>query len=382
MLHATNLIAALIVFTSLAIPLLDAAVRSEPKPSWQEEWDKTVKAAEQEGQVVLYSLSETGDAIANGGFQKKFPKVKISVVSARGGEHVSRLMAERRAGKFLADVGNLGNTSPYTLYQGKTLDPIASAFILPEVKDDSKWWQGKQQFIDPEGRYILVYVGAPLFLVGYNTKLVSSHAFKSYWDLLDPNWKGKIVAFDPKAGGFAATRDRFFYHNPELGPTFLRRLFSEMALTLYARFPQGEDWLAAGKYSICLCRHQSISEAKSQGLPVDLIEPASFKEGVGVETRAKTLVLMNQAPHPNAAKVFLNWFLSREGQSDFQKTSAKYIDAGAEGSLRMDVPKDDIPPRNRLSPGVKYVPQWNPDYFDMKPIARLINDALGESGKR
>ena len=83
-------------------------------------------------------------------------------------------MAERRAGKFLADIGNLGNTSPYTLYQSKALDPIASAFILPEVKDESKWWQGKQQFIDPEGKYILVYVGAPLFLVGYNTKLVDS----------------------------------------------------------------------------------------------------------------------------------------------------------------------------------------------------------------
>ncbi len=74
-------------------------------------------------------------------------------------------------------------------------------------------------------------------LLGYNTKLVDPGGFKSYWDLLDPKWKGKIVAFDPKAGGFAATRDRFFYHNPELGPLFLRRLFSEMALTLYARFP-------------------------------------------------------------------------------------------------------------------------------------------------
>ena len=103
-----------------------------------------------------------------------------------------------------------------------------------------------------------------------------------------------------------------------------------------------------------------MSEAKTQGLPVDLIEPASFKEGVGVETRAKTLVLMNQAPHPNAAKVFLNWFLSREGQSDFQKTSAKYIDAGAEGSLRMDISKDDIPPRNRLNPGVKYCRSGTP----------------------
>jgi len=377
-----NLIAALMLLSTLASSVARAAFAAEVKPSWQEEWERTVKAAEQEGQVVLYSLSETGDAIANTGFQKKFSKIKISVVTARGGEHVSRIMAERRAGKFLADLGNLGNTSPYTLYQNKSLDPIASAFILPEVKDESKWWEGRQQFIDPEGKFILVYVGAPLFLVGYNTKLVDPGAFKSYWDLLDPKWKGKIVAFDPKAGGFAATRDRFFYHNPELGPAFLRRLFSEMAPTLYARYPQGEDWLAAGKFSLCLCRHQSVSEAKAQGLPVDLIEPAAFKEGVGVESRAKTLVLMNQAPHPNAARVFLNWFLSREGQSDFQKTAAKFIDAGAEGSLRMDILKDDIPPRNRLNPGVKYLPQWNPDYFDMRPIAKLISDAQAEARQK
>ena len=359
-----------------------SAADPNPAQAWDAEWNRTVKAAEQEGQLVLYSLTEVGEAISNTGFQKKFPKIKISVVSARGGEHISRIMAERRAGKFLADIGNLGNTSPYTLYQSKVLDPIASAFILPEVKDESKWWQGKQQFIDPEGKYILVYVGAPLFLVGYNTKQVNPSGFKSYWELLDPMWKGKIVAFDPKAGGFAATRDRFFFHNSELGPTFVRRLFSEMALILYARFPQGEDWLAAGKYALCLCRHQSISEAKTQGLPVDLMEPAQFKEGVGVESRAKTLVLMSQAPHPNAAKVFLNWFLSREGQSDFQKSAAKYVDAGAEGSLRMDVSKDEIPARNRLNPGVKYVPQWNPDYFDMKPIAKVISEAQAEAAKK
>jgi len=149
----------------------------ESRAAWQDEWEKTIRAAEQEGQLNLYSLSEIGEAIANSGFAKRFPKIKMSVVSARGGEHVSRIMAERRAGKFLADVGNLGNTSPYTLYQAKALDPIGSAFILPEVKDESKWWQGKQHFIDPEGKYILVYVGAPLFLVGYNTKLVSPAEF-------------------------------------------------------------------------------------------------------------------------------------------------------------------------------------------------------------
>ncbi len=371
---AALLLAALMGFTAGVA----AAADSITAPAWEAEWNRTIKAAEQEGQLVLYSLTEIGETISNTGFTKKFPKIKINLVAARGGEHIARIMAERRAGKFLADIGNLGNTSPYTLYQSHVLEPIASAFILPEVKDESKWWQGKQQFIDPEGKYIFVYVGAPLFLVGYNTKLVNPTGFKSYWDLLDAKWKGKIAAFDPKAGGFAATRDRFFYHNPDLGPQFLRRLFGEMALTLYARFPQGEDWLAAGKYSLCLCRHQSISEAKSQGLPVDLIEPAQFKEGVGVESRAKTLVLMNQAPHPNAAKVFLNWFLSREGQSDFQKSAAKFLDAGAEGSLRMDISKDDIPARNRLNPGVKYLPQWNPDYFDMKPIMKVIAEGQAE----
>ena len=382
MLNLKSLSAVLLVFSALIMSVHNLVLGGEGGSAWEDEWQKTVKAAELEGEAVFYSLAEIGDVFVKGGFQKRFPKIKISVVGARGGEHVPRIMAERRAGKFLADIGDLGNTSPYALYQSKALDPITSAFILPEVKDESKWWQGRQHFIDPEGKYILVYVGAPLYLVGYNTDLVNPSEFKSYWDLLSPKWKGKIVAFDPQAGGFSATRDRFFYHNRELGPEFLRRLFSEMELTLYRRYPQGEDWLATGKFALCLCRHQSISEAKNQGLPVDLVEPSRFKEAVGLETRAKTLVLMNKAPHPNAAKVFINWFLSREGQIDFQKTSGRIVDAGAEASLRIDIPKDDIPPRNRLNPGVKYFPQWNPDFFDMKPITKVITAARGEGGKK
>ncbi|HWP56979.1 MAG TPA: extracellular solute-binding protein [Candidatus Acidoferrales bacterium] len=350
--------------------------------SWQEEWERTVKAAEQEGQLVVYALNDMSELFLHSGFQRKFPKIKMTMVTARAGELANRIVAERRAGKFLGDVANLGNTSPLQVAQAKGFDPIATAFILPEVKDESKWWDGKHQFIDAERKYVLVYVAAPLYLVAYNTQLVNPAEFKSYWDLLNPKWKGKIAVFDLRAGGFANTRERFFYHNPELGPKFLRRLYSEMDVTFYRQYPQGEDWLATGKFALCLCRHQSISEAKSQGLPVDLIDPAQFKEGIGIESRAKTLSLFNRPPHPNAAKVFVNWFLSREGQIDFQKLSAKYIPAGAEGSLRMDIPKDDVAPRNRLVPGVKYIPQWNPELFDMEPIRKLFLEAIGESGKK
>jgi iron(III) transport system substrate-binding protein len=370
------------VLLSFLLPASSLFAGEVTKSDWQREWESTVRAAEAESQLVVYSLSEVGEVFLHSGFQKKFPKIKLVSVTARGVELVSRIMAERRAGKFLADIVNLGNTSPYRLYQAKTLDPITSAFLLPEVSDASKWWQGKHHTIDPEGKYIFVFVGAPLYLVGYNSNLVNPKEFKSYWDLLNPKWKGKIVAFDPGAGGFAATRDRFFYYHPDLGPQFLKRLFGEMELTLYRQYPQGEDWLASGKFRLCLCRHQSISEAKTQGLPVDLIDPMVFKEGAGVESRAKTLALMNKSPHPNAAKVFINWFLSREGQIDFQNISAKYVDAGAEASLRMDIPRDDIPLRNRLLPGVRYISQWAPEMFDMKPIEKAIDEGLSQAGKK
>jgi ABC-type glycerol-3-phosphate transport system substrate-binding protein len=171
-----------VIYLTLVLPglLANVAIAADPASQREQEWNRAVRAAEQEGEVVLSSLSEVGEVFTHGGFQKKFPKIKLTVITARGGDQVTRVMAERRAGKFLVDVGNMGNTSPYRLYQAKVLDPIASAFLLPEVEDESKWWQGKHQFIDPEGKYIFVYVAAPLYLVGYNTKLVNPGEFKSY----------------------------------------------------------------------------------------------------------------------------------------------------------------------------------------------------------
>ncbi|HEV8725145.1 MAG TPA: hypothetical protein VGW77_31400 [Candidatus Binatia bacterium] len=105
------------------------------------------QAAEQEGEVSYYTLGEFGFLSE---FEKRFPRVKVKVVQGKGNELLVRIMSERRAGKFLADVARIGNTSPYSLYQAKALQPIAGAFVLPEVKDESKWWSGKHQYIDAE----------------------------------------------------------------------------------------------------------------------------------------------------------------------------------------------------------------------------------------
>jgi iron(III) transport system substrate-binding protein len=345
------------------------------------EWENTLKAAEQEGQLALYAQSGFGAMWAKSAFPKKFPKIKVTLVLARGAELVTRIMAERRAGKAIADVGiNFGNTSPYNLYEAKALDPISSVFVLPEVKDESVWWQGKHQYIDPEGKHIFVYVGVPQYFVAFNKNLVDVKDFKSYWDLVNPKWKSKIVAFDPRASGYGATAARFFYHHPELGPQFLKRFYSEMDVTLYRQIPQGEDWLATGKFALCLCRHQSIGEAMQQGLPVDVVDAHALKEAAPLGSNSETMALISKAPHPNAAKLFINWFLSKEGQLDFQQISVNGPE-GALSSLRMDIPKEGIPARNRV-PGVRYVPQWTPNMFDMKPIRNVIEEALQQAGKK
>jgi Bacterial extracellular solute-binding protein len=151
--------------------------------AWVAEWERTIKAAESEGEVSYYTLGEYGFL---GEFEKKFPRIKVKVVPGRGNELLARIMTERRAGKYLADVARIGNTSPYSLYQAKVLQPVASAFILPEVKDETKWWSGKHQYVDSEGKYIFVPVGSvSVNMVAHNTELVSQLELSSFWDLLN-----------------------------------------------------------------------------------------------------------------------------------------------------------------------------------------------------
>src|SRR5712692_1366540 len=139
----------LIGFDLLAVvsmAALDRADSADEKKSWQAEWEATRTAAEKEGEVAYYTLGDDYAYLKE--FEKKFPRIKVKIVPGKGSDLLSRIMAERRGGKNLADVARIGNTSPYTLYQAKALQPVASSFILPEVKDETKWWQGKHQYAD------------------------------------------------------------------------------------------------------------------------------------------------------------------------------------------------------------------------------------------
>ncbi len=354
---------------------------AESKSSWQSEWDQTVRAAEQEGQVAV-SIGGYGAIIDSGVFQKAYPKIKVTTITGAGTDITSRITAERRAGKYLLDVYNGGGNSLFqVLYVGKMLDPIKPALILPEVTDPTKWWEGKQKYTDKDGQYILVYEGnvAAGAGAGYNNQLLDPREYRSYWDFLNPKLKGKIVSTDIRKVRGAGIPWQFLYYYPDLGPKYLRRLFGEMEVTMVADLRQTIDWLASGKYTLCLpIQGGTIYKAKNQGLPVDQFDSHHFKEGVNLSSAFGSLALMNRAPHPNAAKVFINWLLSREGQALFQKVIS--LPGDARNSRRIDVPKDHVPADEQRPDKMSYFDTDDPDTKDLRPAMKLLDEIL--AGKK
>jgi ABC-type Fe3+ transport system substrate-binding protein len=92
-----------------------------------------------------------------------------------------------------------------------------------------------------------------------------------------------------------------------------------------------------------------------------------------------TLGLVNRAPHPNATRVFINWLLSRKGQITLQKNMSNTENPA--DSLRIDIPKDEVPLLSRRVEGVKYLDTSRPEWQEMKPILDVMNEALKAAGK-
>jgi len=343
--------------------------------SWEAEWERTVEAAKKEGQVTIYTSSRQNNLLLeSGAFQKKYPEIKLLVAL---GNPLHRILTERRVAKYLADVAFTGPRTLWQLYLARVLDPVREAIILPEIADESKWFKGRHQYVDKERKYIFVAIGNPdSGNFYYNTNLINPNEFRSMWDFLRPELKGKMAARDVRTPGPGGVTIRFYYYVPELGAKFIMRLFSEMDITLFRDQRQGLDWLATGKYPICIfCNNSRIETAKLQGLPVEKF--GLMKEGAGLSSGGGGISLVNRAPHANAAKVFINWYLSREGQIAVQS-----VKGGFANSRRMDIPRDMIPPHRRLKEGVSYVEVDSAERISTKPMLKVFNAALAEAEKR
>ena len=146
------------------------------------------------------------------------------------------------------------------------LQPIRPLLILPEVLDPSAWFKGKLLFADIEENYIAMYRAVPYSSACINTNLIKRGELKSYWDLVNPRWKGKIASQDFSSGS-ARNQMYVLYIREDLGPKYLRRLFGEMDIMISRNVVQLGDWLAQGKFAIAL-GGVDCPDLALKGLPV------------------------------------------------------------------------------------------------------------------
>lgn len=311
----------------------------------ESEWEKTLREARKEGKVVLYggtSAARLKDTVTR--LVKDKFGLDLEVLVGRAQELETRIFAERDRGIYTADVYTGGVSAVYRLKARGVIAPMEPLLMLPEVLDKSKWLDGKLPWGDDD-KTTFVWAAFPHLLVAVNTGIVQHAEIKSYKEFLDPRWKGKILMNDPTIAGGAQLGFTGSLYNNILDASYYRQMAREQQITIIRDQHLQVVWLAAGKYSaLFLPSSATVGDFMHSGAPVAWITP---KEGVMLSGAGGGWGVVSKAPHPNAARVFTNWFLSREGQQIIQ-------DATDKQSQRVDLTTDKL--TDVRQPGVKYFP--------------------------
>ncbi len=307
--------------SSLSTESTKPAASEQPAPKLSK-WDELVAAAKKEGTVTYYmeAAQETRLAISQEFF--KTYGIRVEMVVGKGAELVAKLKTERQAGLYLADLATTGEISATDLKNAGALTQLSPQIILPEAVDPKVWPDGQIKFLDKDKTIVwLTYYYQPFLLV--NTDMVKRNEISSHKDLLDPKWKGKITVYDPTIAGTGPYWIVFLIQ--AMGQEGADRFFREIAkqdLVMTRDSRLHAESVARGKYPIGIAYSMSASgNLLSIGAP---IVPNTTTEGGLVFAGSGSASIVDKAPHPNAAKLMVNWLLSREGLRVFSE-AANYI---------------------------------------------------------
>jgi iron(III) transport system substrate-binding protein len=302
------------VLVTLVIACLSASLTFAQSRS--ADWEKIVEAAKKEVKVVV-SIPTSAELRKefDTGFQRAFPGIELELNVARGSSNINKIAEEQNAGVRSVDLHIGGTSSIITgLLAANFLEPVMSTMVLPEVKDAKYWWGG-HIWADNAKKYVYSFTAYMTETVWYNSTLVKPEEISSWDSLLDPKWKGRIVILDPRSPGSGESNWAFLLKLK--GESFLAKLAAQ-DMMVGRNLRQLAETVARGKSMISIgVSYYSYLPFIKAGLPVKPI--SNIREGYYAGTGSGNLAVLKNVPHPNASKVFVNWLLSKEGQSAFTK---------------------------------------------------------------
>jgi iron(III) transport system substrate-binding protein len=343
----------------LLISLMLAPLPGLAQPSdWKKSWDETLAAARVEGKVVVAGPpSQELRRTLPAAFKARYG-INVEYLGGRSTELATRLRAERQAGIHSLDAVFAGNESmAMVFYREKMLQRLRPALLLPDVVDGSKWKKGKLWFSDPEEEYILRLANTVTTMFHINTKEVKQGELRSVKDLLDPKWKGRIALQDPTIPGSGSNQAAHLYY--QHGEEFVKALYIGQKPMISRDTRQITDGLARGAYPIALgAEDAEVAKLKQEGIPLEILASLSDLYGE-VSASFGQIALVDSAPHPNAARVFVNWIASKEGGDVFNR-------AMGTAPTRNDIDESFLPPETIPRDGVQYFDTFDWEFTTTK----------------
>jgi iron(III) transport system substrate-binding protein len=296
--------------------LLGAAAIAAPvgvAASTPPEWASAVAGAKREGKVVVNTFPGDGFGRALKAFTQAYPDIKLEHTQLHSQNFAPRILQERQANLFTWDVATIPTSTAFqVLRPAGVWDAVRPAIILPEAKDDAAWEGGFERGFALAKDRALTYgfVANRGGGITINTDLVKEEP-KGLTDLLNPKWKGKLLLPDVRVMGDAfwpMTSARL-----NLGDDIIKKLFVDQEPALSRDTRQIAEFMVRGRYPIALgVQPLLLAPFQQQGLGknLKLLHPPELE----TMNFSSTVWLVNRAPHPNAARVFINWLLTRDAQ--------------------------------------------------------------------
>ncbi|MSQ27400.1 MAG: extracellular solute-binding protein [Dehalococcoidia bacterium] len=318
-----------------------------PKADWERQWDDVLAGAKKEGKLVLITSSGAEYRKVADAFTAKFPEITVEQVGLVASQFVPRVLQERKAGAYNFDVLMSSTTTPLiNLRPEGAIDPVRPIIFRADVLDDKAWAGGFDAgFLDNDKKWCYACCTSRNRVVWINTDQVQAAEVTKVEDLLNPKWKGRILSGDVRSyggGAWPATVTRL-----GLGDDIMKRLWKDQEAVLGRDPRQMTEQMVRAQYAI---GYGALSDAVSpefekQGLMKSLryvpMENVDY-----LSSSQNNAFLVNRAPNPNAARLFINWILTKEGQT-------LWAPAAAGNSRRTDVPPST--PDTMPTPGRKYI---------------------------